>query len=127
LDEKNIRTYQLYLTNRRKLAPSSIIITIAALRFLYKVTLKRDWNLKDAIPAPRQPQKLPVVLSREEVLHFLGCIEGLKHRTILTTCYAAGLRISEAVSLKPTAIGWSSASCKAKGARIATSCSRPSC
>ena len=104
LGEKEIRTYQLYLTNRKKLAPSSIAVTIAALRFLYKVTLKRDWNLKDVIPAPRQPKKLPVVLSRDEVLHFLGSIKGLKHRTILTVCYAAGLRISEAVSLKPTAI-----------------------
>jgi site-specific recombinase XerD len=104
LGEKEIRTYQLYLTNQKKLAPSSIAITIAAFRFLYKVTLKRDWDLKDVIPAPRQPKRLPVVLSREEVLHFLGSIEGLKHRTILTTCYAAGLRISEAVSLKPTAI-----------------------
>ncbi len=104
LGEKEIRTYQLYLTNQKKLAPSSIVITIAALRFLYKVTLKRDWDLKDAIPAPRQPHRLPVILSREEVLHFLGSVEGLKHRIILTTCYAAGLRISEAVSLKPTAI-----------------------
>ncbi len=102
--ETEIRTYQLYLTNQKKLAPSSIVITIAALRFLYKVTLKRDWDLKDAIPAPRQPHRLPVILSREEVLHFLGSVEGLKHRTILTTCYAAGLRISEAVSLKSTAI-----------------------
>jgi site-specific recombinase XerD len=104
LGEKEIRTYQLYLTNQKRLAPSSIVITIAALRFLYKVTLKRDWDLKDAIPAPRQPRRLPVILSREEVLHFLDSVEGLKHRTILTTCYAAGLRISEAVSLKPTAI-----------------------
>jgi site-specific recombinase XerD len=104
LGETEIRTYQLYLTNQKKLAPSSILIAIAALRFLYKVTLKRDWNLKDVIPAPRQPKRLPVILSREEVLHFLGSVEGLKHRTILTTCYAAGLRISEAVSLKPTAI-----------------------
>jgi site-specific recombinase XerD len=104
LGENEIRTYQLYLTNQKKLAPSSIVITIAALRFLYKVTLKRDWDLKDAIPAPRQPHRLPVILSREEVLHFLGSVEGLKHRIILTTCYAAGLRISEAVSLKPTAI-----------------------
>ena len=45
-----------------------------------------------------------MILSREEVLHFLGSVEALEHRTILTTCYAAGLRISEAVSLKPTAI-----------------------
>jgi integrase/recombinase XerD len=104
LGETEIRTYQLYLTNQKKLAPSSIAIMIAALRFLYKVTLKRDWDLKDVIPAPRQAKRLPVILSRQEVLEFLGSIEGLKHRTILTTCYAAGLRISEAVRLKPTAI-----------------------
>ena len=84
LGEKEIRTYQLCLTNQKKSAPSSIVITIAALRFLYKVTLKRDWDLQDAIPAPRQPRRLPVILSREEVLHFLGSVEGLKHRTILT-------------------------------------------
>jgi site-specific recombinase XerD len=56
------------------------------------------------IPAPKKPQTLPIVLSPEEVLQFLDCISGLKHRTILTTCYAAGLRISEAVSLKPADI-----------------------
>jgi len=56
--------------------------------------------LEANIPAPKQPKKLPVVLSRAEVLHFLGCVEGIKHQAILTTCYAAGLRISEAVRLK---------------------------
>jgi site-specific recombinase XerD len=43
-------------------------------------------------------------LSPEEVLQFLSCVKSLKHRTILTTCYAAGLRISEVVGLKPTDI-----------------------
>ena len=56
--------------------------------------------MEASIPAPKQPQKLPVVLSRAEVLHFLGCVEDIKHQAILTTCYAAGLRISEAVRLK---------------------------
>jgi integrase/recombinase XerD len=51
-----------------------------------------------------KPQKLPVVLSPEEVQHFLSCVECNKHQVILTTCYAAGLRISEAVRLKATAI-----------------------
>ena len=46
------------------------------------------------------PDRLPSVLSRDEVGHFLGCVESLKHRAILTICYAAGLRISEAVHLK---------------------------
>jgi integrase len=52
------------------------------------------------IPAPKRPQKLPIVLSPEEVLQFLSCVQSIKHRTILTICYAAGLRISEAISLK---------------------------
>ena len=62
LGPEEIRDYQLYLTNQRKLAPSSIVVTTAALRFLYNVTLKRGWNLEASIPAPRQPKKLPVVL-----------------------------------------------------------------
>jgi site-specific recombinase XerD len=60
--------------------------------------------LEASIPAPRQPKKLPVVLSRAEVLHFLGGVEDIKHQAILTTCYAAGLRISEAVRLKTSSL-----------------------
>ena len=104
LGPEEIRDYQLYLTNQRRLAPSSIVVTTAALRFLYNVTLKKGWNLEASIPAPKQPKKLPVVLSRAEVLHFLGCIEDIKHEAILTTCYAAGLRISEAVRLKTSSL-----------------------
>ena len=77
---------------------------MAALRFLYKVTLHKEWSVEDVIPTPKKPQKLPIVLSPEEVRHFLSCVASPKHRTILTTCYAAGLRISEAVRLRPTHI-----------------------
>jgi integrase/recombinase XerD len=101
LGPEEIRAYQIYLTNEKKLAPGSILIAVAALRFVYRVTLHKDWRFEDIIPAPKKPQTLPVVLSPEEVLQFLSCVEHIKHRTILTTCYAAGLRISEAVSLKP--------------------------
>jgi integrase len=104
LGPEEIRAYQVYLTNERKLAASSILIAVSALRFLYKVTLHKKWAFEDMIPPPKKPQTLPVVLSPEEVLQFLDCISGLKHRTILTTCYAAGLRISEAVRLKPADI-----------------------
>jgi site-specific recombinase XerD len=104
LGPEDIRAYQVHLTNERKLAPGSVLIAVAALRFLYKVSLKRDWALGEVIPAPKKPQKLPIVLSPEEVLQFLGSVGSTKHRTILTTCYAAGLRISEAVRLKPTDI-----------------------
>jgi len=104
LGPEDIRTYRVYLTNEKKLAPSSVLIAVSALRFLYKVSLKKDWTFEDIIPAPKKPQKLPVVLSPEEVLNFLGCVVNTKQRAILTTCYAAGLRISEALHLKPTDI-----------------------
>src|ERR1035437_9533503 len=104
LSPEDIRTYQVYLTNEKKLAPGSILIAVAALRFLYRVTLHKDWSFQDITPAPKKPQKLPIILSPEEVRHFLAGVVNPKHRTILMTCYAAGLRISEAVSLKPTEI-----------------------
>ena len=97
---EELRSYQVYLTTDKKLSPSSIHIAVAALRFLYKITLKKQWSLEEALPAPKMPDRLPSVLSRDEVGHFLGCVESLKHRAILTICYAAGLRISEAVHLK---------------------------
>ena len=104
LGREDIRAYQLYLTQEKKLSPKSITISVAALRFLYKVTLRREWKLEDIIPAPKAPQTLPVILSPEEVMQFLGCIGENKHRAILTCCYAAGLRISEAVALQVTHI-----------------------
>ena len=72
LGPEEIRSYQIYLTNERKLAPSSIIIAVAALRFLYKITLHKVWNFQEVIPSPKKPQKLPMVLSPEEVLRFLS-------------------------------------------------------
>jgi site-specific recombinase XerD len=104
LGPEEIRTYQLYLTNERKLATGSILIAVAALRFLYKVTLKKDWPWEQTIPAPKKPQTLPIVLSPDEVRQFLACVPSLKHRTILAVCYAAGLRISEAIRLRVTDI-----------------------
>ena len=104
LGPEQIRAYQVYLTNEKQLTTGSILIAIAALRFLYKITLKRNWSLDEVIPTPKKPQKLPVILSPEEVLQFLDSVRSRKHRAILTTCYAAGLRVSEAISLTPTAI-----------------------
>jgi len=104
LGEQEIRAYQLHLTQEKKLAPSTITVAVSALRFLYQVTLRRRWNFEDIIPAPKTPDKLPVILSPEEVSEFLVCVSAGKHRTLLTTCYAAGLRLSEAIHLTISAI-----------------------
>src|SRR5208283_1008401 len=60
---------------------------------------KKTGPLPTSSQLHKVPQKLPIVLSPEEVVQFLGCVRTRKHRAILTTCYAAGLRISEAVAL----------------------------
>ena len=104
LGPADIRAYQLHLVQDRQLSASSIMVAVAAIRFLYKVTLKRGWSIDEVVPTCRKPQRLPVVLSRDEVSRFLDAVELLKHRVILTVCYAAGLRISEAVHLTPSAI-----------------------
>ena len=99
LGAEDVRRYQLHLINDKHLAPTSIVGAVAALRFLYQITLKQAWAV-DAIIPPKRPQTLPVVLSPEEVVRFLAAITDLKHRAILTTCYAAGLRLSEVLHLK---------------------------
>jgi site-specific recombinase XerD len=104
LGPEDIRAYQLYLTKERQLSPNSILIATSALRFLYNVTLQRNWDLNQALPMPKKAQTLPVILSPQEVEQFLACLRNHKARTVLTVCYAAGLRISEAVALKPTDI-----------------------
>ena len=103
LGPEDVRTYQVYMAAERKLSATSVGIATAALRFLYKVTLKQNWA-PDEIPMPKKPFKLPVVLSPEKVVHFLDCVDSVKHRTLLVTAYAAGLRVSEATHLKVTDI-----------------------
>jgi len=81
LGPEEVRAYQVHLTKTRKLAPSSVGIATSALRFLYKVTLKREWA-PDDIPMPKKAFKLPIVLSPEEVVHFLACVDSLKRERL---------------------------------------------
>ena len=99
LDLEAVRQYQLYLSQERKLSPQSINTFVSAVQFLYLVTLELPWEKHD-FPRARLEEKLPVVLAPDEIQCFLDHIHGVKHRAVLLTCYAAGLRISEAVSLK---------------------------
>jgi site-specific recombinase XerD len=71
LGAEDVRRYQLHLINEKRLAPTSIVGAVAALRFLYQITLKQA-SAVDAIIPPKRPQSLPVVLSAEEVVRFLA-------------------------------------------------------
>ena len=98
LDLENVRTFQVHLVAGGMSWPA-LNQTVCALRFLYGVTLKQA-DLPERIPYAREPQKLPVVLGADEVVRFLEAVSSLKARAALTTAYAAGLRASEAASLK---------------------------
>ena len=95
---EHLRTYLLYLIQERQLSTSYCNRTRSALRFFYQVTLGRDFPL-DSLRRVKQPRKLPVVLSAEEVTRFLAAVTNFKHRTILMTAYATGLRVSEVARL----------------------------
>lgn len=98
LGVEEVRAYQLHLVDR-KLSWSHINQVGCALRFFYGVTLERA-EAFDNIVAGKAPETLPLVLSADEIVFFLQAVEGLRNRTALTVCYAAGLRIGEAVRLK---------------------------
>ncbi|MGI8785884.1 MAG: tyrosine-type recombinase/integrase [Acidobacteriota bacterium] len=99
LGPKEVRAYQLYLVEEKRVSWSLFNQATCALRFLYRVTLGKDWAIEH-IPFPRQERKLPVVLSPGEVTRFLDAVTNLKHRAILMTAYAAGLRTSEVIQLR---------------------------
>src|SRR6266702_1534147 len=102
LDAEHVRTYQLHLLHQQ--ASKSIFIqTVCALRFFYETTLGRPW-MADYIPYPKKPKTLPVILSRDEVKALLLAPRHLKHRAILATLYATGVRVSELCQLQGTDI-----------------------
>ena len=95
---EDVRSFQVYLVSQGISWPA-LNQTVCALRFFYGVTLNRA-EIPERIAYARTPRKLPTILSADEVVRFLEAVPSLKARTALTTAYAAGLRASEAVSLK---------------------------
>ena len=95
----SLKDYLLYLVEKKKAATSTLNVAINALKFYYGTMLKRKFLYE--IKRPRKDKKLPVVLSKEEVAKILSSVDNVKHKAILMLIYSAGLRISEAVKLKP--------------------------
>ena|SRR5579883_655139 len=99
LGPAEIRAYQVHLVQEQHVGWGVLNTTVSALRFLYRTTLACDWRV-DLIPYPRRERHLPVVLSLDEVRRFFAAIPSLRHRALLVTAYAAGLRVSEVARLQ---------------------------
>jgi integrase/recombinase XerD len=101
LGAADIRAYLLFLIQKKDKPTSASYYgqAISALRFLYRSTLGKKWVVDDVV-SPKTQRKLPVVLSPGEVAQFFEAVASLKHRAILMTAYAAGLRVSEVVALR---------------------------
>jgi len=95
---EQVRQYQLHLISQ-EVSWSKLNQTVCALRFFYGITLGQP-ETPELIAYAREPRKLPVVLSPDEVVRFLEAVPGLKCRVALATTYAAGLRLSEVVALR---------------------------
>ena len=95
---EDVRRYQLHLVSSGAGAPT-INHSLTALRFLFMVTLRKP-DLVLHMPFVREPRRLPVVLSPEEVARLLEAAPGLKYKAALSVAYGAGLRASEIISLK---------------------------
>jgi site-specific recombinase XerD len=99
LGPEEVRKFLLHLVQERKAAPSTVQIHRAALKFLYVKTLHRPW-FDERIPRARKRQRLPAVLSAEEVTRILDDTTNLKHWVMIATFYATGLRCNELRNLK---------------------------
>lgn len=94
ISELDFRTYLEYLNNHSKLAPSSINVYNSAIRFFFEITLEKNINYK-RVPRKKDPIKLPVAFTTEEISAFIDAIDDIRYKAIFTTIYASGLRISE--------------------------------
>lgn len=95
---EDLRRYQLHIVERG-ISNITLNATITALRFFFVVTLDHG-ELMAKMSSVREPRKLPVILSREEVARLIACAGNLKYQAILSVAYGAGLRASEVASLK---------------------------
>jgi site-specific recombinase XerD len=103
INKQMIQDYLLHLMQERKLEWSSCNVIVCSLRFFYTNTLGMDSAFL-SIPPRKKVHQLPEILSTDELERLFGVLTNQKHRTLLMTTYAAGLRVSEVVNLKLTDI-----------------------
>jgi integrase/recombinase XerD len=99
ISEPEVQSYLLHLLKERGLSSSTCNIVANGLKFFYRVSLGRS-EAEFCLPSPRQPSRLPEILSREEIKRLFEATSNLKHRALLMATYSAGLRVSEVAHLR---------------------------
>ncbi len=93
-----IKAYQVYLVNEKKVSWTVFNQSVCSIRFFYKKILLKEWDVKH-IPYQKKRKKLPDVLSKEETILLMNANENIKHKAIVQTLYSAGLRLQELLNL----------------------------
>lgn len=104
LSGEDARRYLLHLVQQRHASWSRYNLARCGLQFFFQVTLGRADEHFEKLPCARVPKRLPTVLSADELRRLFGVARDVKHRALLMTLYGAGLRISEALALRPADI-----------------------
>jgi len=92
ISEEELRQYFLFLKNEKHAARSTCTIALCGIKFFFQYTLGKEWKTFELVRPPKE-EKLPVVLSVDEVRRVLACVYRPRYRTCLTTLYACGLRL----------------------------------
>ena len=99
---EDLRRFQLHMVDSGA-SPITLNATIVGLNFFFSITLDRE-DVMAKMQSVRVPQRLPVILSKEEVTRLLGAVGHIKHQTALSLAYGTGLRVGEVVALKESDI-----------------------
>jgi integrase/recombinase XerD len=99
ITEEDLREYFIYLKNEKRVARSTCIQALSGIKFFFQHTLQREWKTFELV-RPAKEKKLPVVLSRKEIIRLLGCLRSFRHHVCLSTIYSCGLRLRECVYLQ---------------------------
>jgi integrase/recombinase XerD len=99
ISEEELRQYFLYLSQVKKVSPSTFQIALSAIKFFFEYTLQRQWATLELVK-PIREKKLPVVLSVEEVGRVLARVHRARYRVCLSAIYACGLRLQEGIHLQ---------------------------
>jgi integrase/recombinase XerD len=99
LNHTHLRSYQAHLLRTGQLQPKTVRLHVSALRFFFVKTLRRRYLLDDT-PYPKAPQRLPSILSVEEMARLIEAADGLYHRTMLMVLYSTGMRSAELLQLQ---------------------------